>query len=279
MNHLKLRLLVLDVDGTLLTSGKEMSPVVKAALRRAVDAGLQIALATGRMFSAIEQWVHEFDLRGPQVCNNGAEVIEPGTGRRLLHLALAPEVTAQLIAFGRARRLTVVLFSADRVLGTAHTPDDWLIERNGEMVQVVPDSVFLDPGAPVEKLLYLARAAPERIEQTRQALLAHWEGRGAPPFAAQVSERGILNFCHPHAEKLHAVRALCHRLDMGLEQVAAVGDGENDAALVAAAGFGIAMGNAAAPTRRGADLVVADNDHDGAAEAIRAVLRWTGREP
>jgi len=253
-----------------------MSPAVKAALRRAVEAGLRVVLATGRMFSAVEHWVHEFDLRTPQICNNGAEVIEPGTGRRLLHLALAPDVTAELIAFGRAREFTVVLFSGRRVLGTRHTTDDWLIERNGEMVEVVAESVFRDPGGPVEKLLYLARFAPDRIERVREALLARWEGRGAPPFAAQISESGILNFCHPDAEKLRAVRILCRRLGLGLEQVAAVGDGENDAALVAAAGLGIAMGNASSPTRLGADFVVADNDHDGAAEAIDAVLRYAG---
>jgi len=262
----RIRALLLDVDGTLLDSRKRMPPAVRAAIRRAADAGLHVVLASGRMYGAIRQWVDDFGLRSPQICNNGAEVVDPTTGRRLKRLVLAPETVRRLRRFGREHDVTTVLYSGDRVLGEKHSPDDYLIERNGEFVEVIPASELDDPNLPVEKVLYLDRRRPDRLLELRN-LLGRPDG-----FTATVSEPGILNFCHPEAAKHTALYTVCQALGVSPEECAAVGDGENDAEMLAAVGLGVAMGNATPRTRAAAQWIVADNDHDGAAEAIDRVL-------
>jgi Cof subfamily protein (haloacid dehalogenase superfamily) len=271
--HQRYRLLILDVDGTCLTSDKRLLTEVMDAIREAVGAGLHVAFATGRMFEAIAAWVRELDLRTPQICNNGAHIIDPGTGAQLLSLALAPALKNELLDFGRALGVTTVLFAGSRVLGRAHTEHDWLIERNREMVEVVPEAELRSPNLSVEKMLYLDRYDPARVESARDALNLRYESRGTVPFDAQISEPGILNLCHAEARKLNAVRQLGRILGVEMAQIVAVGDGDNDAEVLAAVGLGIAMGNASARGRLAAKVTIpVDNDHAGVAYAIRQVV-------
>ncbi len=262
------RLLILDVDGTLLTSQKEFPPPVKAAIRDALAAGLEISLASGRMYSAILPWVREFGLRTPQVCNNGAEVVHPVDGRRLVHHRLDPGRVRALLDLGKRRRLVTLLYSGDSVLGSRRTPDLWLVERNSEMVRIVPETELYDCAGRVEKVLFLARNRPQRVEEFGKELMQS-AGR---ELSISVSEPGILNVCHPKATKMEAVAFLCRVLGITLQECAAVGDGENDVEVLENVGYAVAMGNAVAAARKAAGWIAPDNDHAGAAAAVRRLL-------
>jgi hydroxymethylpyrimidine pyrophosphatase-like HAD family hydrolase len=90
--------------------------------------------------------------------------------------------------------------------------------------------------------------------------------------SALITEPGILNFCDPAATKLQAVAWTCEYLGCRLDDVIAVGDGDNDADVLAGVGLGVAMGNASPAARAAAVRSVPDNDHDGLAVAIRDIV-------
>ena len=261
-------LLVLDVDGTFLTSRKQPTENVLEAVREALAAGVVVSFATGRLFEAISGWVADLGLRNPQIGNNGADIVDPLSGERLHRQCLDREAVLWLEARGRAADYPVVLFAGTRILATATVPEHWLLERNNEPVSVVPRDEMLDACLAVEKLLYLSLGRSAEFPALRERLLAE-----APPgirFQVEVSEGGILNFCHPLATKRHAVVRLAAGLGIPLARVAAVGDGDNDAEMLGGVGLGIAMGNASPAARAAAAVVVPDNDHDGLAHAVRA---------
>jgi len=265
------KLLILDVDGTFLTSDKRATPAVKDAVKRLADHPFPVAFATGRMYEAIREWVRELGLRTPQICNNGADIIDPTSEERLDTWALEPDVVRRLLDYGRERQATTVLFSGSRVLGRAHFPDDWLIERNNEIVEVLPEEDLYAEELRVEKLLFLDRYDTARMESIRDDILAHWPDAGNA-FACQVSEHGILNFSHPEANKLAALQRLCCQLGITTDEVIVMGDGDNDADILGAVGLGLAMENGSAAARRAAQRCVPDSDHDGVAAAIDEII-------
>ncbi len=260
-------LLVLDVDGTFLTSRKQPSEQVLATLREARAAGVRISFATGRMFEAIAGWVHDLGLTTPQIANNGADLIDPQTGERLYSQGLSAATVAWLLGQGQQVDLPTVVFAGTRVLADAKAPEHWLLERNNEPVSIVPRTTLLDPTLTIEKLLFLSLTRSDEFAVLRDRLVAAKED--GVSFQADVSETGILNFCHPLANKGQAVTRLAERLGIPLARVAAVGDGDNDAPLLRTVGLGIAMGNATPAARAAARLGVPDNDHDGLAYAVR----------
>ena len=261
-------LLVLDVDGTFLTPRKQPSAAVLAALREAQAAGVRIAFATGRMYEAIAGWVADLGLATPQIANNGADLVDPQSGERLYSQGLSATTVAWLVEQGQAVDLPTVVFAGTRVLAEAKVPEHWLLERNNEPVSIVPRTALLDPALTIEKLLFLSLTRSAEFAALRDRLTA--VEREGVSFQADVSETGILNFCHPLANKAQAVTRLAGRLGIPLAHVAAVGDGDNDAGMLATVGLGIAMGNATPAARAAARLSVSDNDHDGLAEAVYA---------
>lgn len=262
------RLLVMDVDGTLLTDTKRLLPEVKLAVRQAVESGLHVALATGRMYAAVAPWVRELGLRTPQICNNGADIVDPVSGACLRNVTLDPAAAAQALRFGRERGVAMALFTGDRVLTPAKTADHWLIERNREPVDEIAFEQLVAAPPPAEKLLFLDRAHPETLPPLRDEFVRRFRADDGPAFMVEITEPGILNICHPLSGKAPALRDLCDHLGITPANVAAIGDSDNDAGMLALAGFGIAMRNATPPSLAAARHVTDSNAAAGVVPAI-----------
>ncbi len=277
---LRYALLALDVDGTLVTGTKRLLPEVRLAIRAAQEAGIQVVLATGRMYQAVAPWVKELGLTAPQIGNNGADIVDPVTGRFLRKLTLDPAATAQALEFGREKKVAIALFSGDHILTPLKTGDHWLIERNREPVAETSfDELRRDP-PPTEKLLYLDRANPERLVALKAEFEARFQSAAGPRFKVEITEPGILNICHPASGKVEALTELCRMLAIAPERVAAIGDSDNDAEMLRFAGLGIAMANATPPTLAAANRVTGGNEEAGVVPAICGmVLEGVPRPP
>lgn len=276
--ELPYRMLVLDLDGTAL--GKDpaqFAPGVLAACEAAAAKGVEVVFATGRPCTHLPPDVRPGNLPWLRylILNDGAQVWDWQTGECLWLQEVPPDALDRVAAVGAQYAVPVEYIDA---AGLYHVPEKALEQ-------------LLDEGTPVSDFhrnILRANAeaftgspaqfAPEHIVKINtpcvpsdrwDAVCAALEAAGVLPMECCA---GALEITSPKAGKREAVRFAAQRLGFGLDAVMALGDSGNDAALLKAAGLGIAMGNASAVARHAADAVTAANYEGGAALAIRKWL-------
>lgn len=276
------RLIVLDIDGTLLDPSDIVTPIVHDAISAARAIGVEVALATGRRLRSTRPIVEQLGIALPLVVHNGALVWDT-THERALHLAPFDRQTLELVVdaaleheFGlmliRSPRNDERIVLTDSSSQAGALLDAAMATRQGEIDRLPPaqlleldDVLTIDLFAPEERLRPVTARLAERGLPIFHAGPLEWPAT-PPVWAANVHM--------PGTSKANGVAVLARRLGITLEDVLAVGDGENDLPLLEAAGMGVAMGNAAPYVKARADAVVRGHDEDGVAEAIeRFVLR------
>lgn len=258
----KPRLIALDVDGTVLDPETQtISPAVRAAVRRAADAGSQIVLATGRSMLGALPILDELGLRdGVALCSNGAVTVDAASREALTVQTFDPEpVLAQLEA-----RLPGAIFAAEQV-GTGSLVTGLFAE--GELH---------GPQVPAEVADLAAHPVPRMI--------ANWVGH-TPAELADVMQGVELPSCVvtiDHYEpwvtvvpaevtKGATLEKLRTELGVAAEDTFAAGDGDNDVQMLVWAAYGTAMGQAPETVKAVADEVTGSVSQDGLAAAL---TRW-----
>lgn len=258
----KPRLIALDVDGTVLDPETQtISPAVRAAVRRASDAGCQVVLATGRSMLGALPVLDELGLgSGVALCSNGAVTVDVATRESLTVQTFDPgPVLAELSA-----RLPGAIFAAEQV-GTGSLVTGLFGEEELHGPQELAGTADL-----------LARPVPRMI--------ANWVGR-TPTELADVMQDVELPSCVvtvDHYEpwvtvvpaevtKGATLEKLRTELGVAVEDTCAVGDGDNDVQMLVGAAHGIAMGQAPETVKAVADEVTGPVSQDGLATALD---RW-----
>lgn len=269
------RLLVLDIDGTLLDPSDIVTPVVRAAIAEARQQGVEVALATGRRLRSTLPIVAELGLRVPLVVYNGALVWSTEQGQPLNEVPLSPEVLAAIRDRAAEVDLAPVLLQ-----GPCHGEQLIIPEPLSEQMREDVARFISGP-----RLKERVSVPWEALPEQREILTVDLFGREPLLHAAtdRLAAQGLAIFHHapgswasywavnihmPEVSKAAGVARLARDLGLTMADVVAVGDGENDLPLLEAAGIGVAMGNAPAHVQARADVVVRGHDEDGVAEAI-----------
>jgi len=273
----RIRLVALDLDGTLIGEDLLLRPRTVATIRAAVAGGVHVAIVTGRMTSSALPYARELGLRAPLVGLQGALVREmpaPGStrlGRLLLHTPLPPDVARDAMAWCRAAGLTPHLNHLEQMVipaGDAHV-EDYSLWNFGRIL-LVPDLEAWVRG-PVTKVISVG--PPPLAEQSLDRARADFAGRADPT----VSHPMFLEFLAPGVNKGRAVRFLARRLGVDLRDVLAIGDQGNDVEMLAEVGMGVAMGGAPAVVLAAARMVAPSLAEEGAAQVIEDLV--LGRRP
>jgi len=261
------RLLALDLDGTVLTPDLRMSQRTVTAVAAAQARGVRVVIATGRMYRSTLRYGQMLHLPGPLICYQGGYIREmparDGTpGELLVHRQMPAEAARAAIAWSRDHGLDPHLNIGDRLLigrGPEVTSD---YERMaGVGPEYVSDLIAAIDG-PVTKVL--AVGAPGLPDEVLAAARLMFDGR----LEATVSHPEYLEFTPLGVTKGSGVAFLADRLGIPMSAVMAVGDQSNDLEMLRDAGLGVAMGDAPAGVRAAADEVTGTVADDGAAEAI-----------
>jgi Cof subfamily protein (haloacid dehalogenase superfamily) len=272
----RIRLVALDLDGTLVGDDLRLPPRTVATIRAVVASGVHVALATGRMTSSALPYALELGLRAPLVGLQGALVREmpapgsPRLGRLLLHRPLAADVAREAMAWSRAAGLTPHVNHLERMVLPASDDraDDYSRWAFGPVL-LVPDVDAWVRG-PVTKVISVG--APPLPERLLDRARADFAGRADPT----VSHPMFLEFLAPGVNKGRAVRYLARRLGVDLRDVLAIGDQRNDIEMLLEVGTGVAMADAPEAVRAVARLVAPPLADEGAAQVLEELVLGVG---
>jgi Cof subfamily protein (haloacid dehalogenase superfamily) len=262
MTDRRFQLVALDVDGTLKPRNGPITPRVREAIGRCLARGVEVALATGRMFPSVLPFADELGLQAPIICLGGAMLRDPRTGATLLEqtipLALAREIIALGREWGRA--------------ACAYVGDSLFVER------VDPDSAFAGYVARsraevVADLLERLTKPPHHMalvsdEVRTRALVEELREHFGERLAVTSGHPLLAEIDHPGVSKGSALAHLAGRLGVEREGIIAIGDDWNDISMLEYAGLGVAMADATPEVLAAADAIAPSADEDGVAWAL-----------
>jgi len=270
----KIRLLVVDVDGTLIGNSGVPTPRVRDAIGEAQVAGLRIALCSGRPLASCGPIARSLRLSGPHVVFNGALVKDPDQPRTVLQKPLPPAALDRLIELGREEDLCLELYTED----THFVERDWRESRlHAVSIRVTYRIASFDGFFGRHDIIKAQIITSDERNRTATRKLAE-EFAGELGFSiaipmAPCEGMECVNVVDPSVSKGAAVRALIEYYGLSREQVAGVGDAKNDLPMFDEVGLRIAMGNADPQVKAVADVVCGDVEDDGLANAIADLLR------
>jgi len=258
-----IRLLALDLDGTLMGDDLIISPRVRRAIAAAQESGVVVTLATGRMFDATLAFARELGITAPLLCYQGALIRSPDSDVPLYRAAMEPALVREVLEWQTRRGWHVVLYADDDVfVAERRYPESFYRALLGERLVWVGDLFpVLEQHEPVKFLVVAEPPEAGRIEtELRQCFDGRMEVVRSHAMFVEGNPLGV--------SKGEALRRLADHLDVPRTQVMAVGDQGNDVAMIAWAGVGVAMGNGSPATKAVADWIAPPLAEDGAAVAI-----------
>ncbi len=260
-----IRLLLADVDGTLVTPDKQLTPRTIAVVKALDETGILFAITSGRPPRGMAMLIEPLDLRTPIAAFNGGLIVD-----RELHAVEARTLPATLVSG------VVALLDSFALDVWVYRGSDWLVRdpdgshvaHEAHTVQFAPTVVesFAGLDADVAKIVGVSddhAAVARASDAAREHFGEHVSASRSQPYYLDVT--------HPDANKGAVAQSLATRYDLQPEQIATIGDMPNDVLMFAHSGLGIAMGNADREVQRAARHVAPGNDDEGFA---RAVERW-----
>ena len=269
------RAFFLDLDGTVLTDDKAVSPENMAALRSALADGHQIVIASGRHKVSVAGQAARLGLDGPGcywITSNGAVVYDCGQGREILRRPLPLEDLYALFREARRRGIYIQAYDRDGRVTIERGSDLKTLAQycsiTGMESRIVDDVRQGITDAP-EKAVVIDYQGREATEPLRQWILREMAGRVDDFY----SSPWLLENVAAGVDKGTALVEVCRLLDIPVQNSVAAGDEANDIAMIRAAGVGFAMANAQEEVKAAADCVTErDNNHSGVAEIFARVL-------
>lgn len=252
---MRIKMLLTDLDGTLLGSDGSVSAYTKQVLETCRRRGILIAIATARYWIGAERYIreirpdYEITTDGTLICQNGRPIYSRG-----LEIAAANQIIQDLLAQNPQPEITVAA-GCEVLWNSRHIAKSERLHK----------AVYCDYRKPlscqVNKIAAVLPAREIAAEIARKNHCRLQSYRGEQMYA----------FLPEGAGKVQAIRALAKQLGISLEEIAAFGDDKNDVEMLQICGTGVAVANAVPEAKAAADCVTLSNDEDG-------VARWLEEE-
>ena len=266
------KLLVVDIDGTLIDRKGRISAANRQALSRVRDLGIGVSICTGRGAHSSLDIIRELSLDGYHIFCDGALVSTSDTLREIHARPISPPMVKQMTGFARRYGLDLEFFSATRYLVERET---WSTGAHRDFFGIEPSFTDFSEVWKRERIIKggLVATNPEEVARARR-FCRHFSDRLNFSWATTPAFPGtdFINILAPGVSKGSALETLAPHLGVSLDKVIAVGDGDNDISLFAAAGLAVAMGNAPDHVKAVADHITLDVEQSGLAAAINKFL-------
>lgn len=268
------RLIVSDVDGTLVTENKTITPSTIDSILKAQAKGCEVAIASGR------SWNEMMDVRSQlpsiryYICSNGARIIDAKENKTLFHDAYTPSTGVKILRSLAPYDVLIEAYVGDYIYADAsYLPriDEFTTAHIQPLV--LESRTFIDNmidfveknGVPIDKIqfFYGTNAKRDLISKNMQ---------GSTDFHMIFSSERNMEFTKPGLNKGNALKQLAERLTITPEEIMAIGDSNNDIPMLTYAGYSYAMANGTDTAKKAARFQAPSNENDGVAFAIDAVL-------
>ena len=266
------QMLVLDLDGTLTNSKKELTEPTRQALLHIQENGKKVVLASGRPINGVLPLAEKLELQkyGSYILSfNGARITQCSTGKTIYNKILPPGVIEPIYRFIRNfPGLDIVSYDADTII-SGIAPNEYTQTEafiNKLAVRVADDF----PSAlsfPVNKLLIPGE--PAVLETCMSQLKAQYHSF----LNIYRSEPFFLEIMPQHIDKAYSLQKLLNSIGLTAEQMICCGDGYNDVSMIEYAGLGVAMENAQSIVKDSADFITRSNDEDGILHVIQTFMQ------
>jgi len=265
--RMRIDLIALDLDGTLLDANERITPRNRAAIARALDLGIRVVLVTGRGVDMPIRISRELGLNLPVICCHGALTKDFGANKTLVHQPVPLVHAKTMVDYAHANRLPIALYVEERfyrLAGSDVVMDDML----GPAWSEVQDFNEILGTAPTF-IRFLGKEAVAAVKREFADLPLNFRFESWYDFV----ECAVLA---REASKQTALARLCADFQISADRVLAIGDSRNDVPMLRWARIGIAMGNALPEVKESVRYVTASNTDDGVALALDRFIAAPG---
>lgn len=258
----KISLLVSDVDGTLVTKEKVLTARACAAARKLRDAGILLALTSGRPPLGMQMLIEPLQLTAPIAAFNGGVFVRPDLSviqQQFVPAAVARRVVESL----ESQRLDVWVYDdLSWYVRARHGPH---VDQEMRTVEFAPQ-VVTEFGDALERTIKIVGVSEDTVAVARAQMNTQHEFGSA--ISATCSQPYYLDVTHPLANKGSVIEIFSQMLKIPAAEIATIGDGMNDALMFEKSGMSIAMANASPEVQRAAQFLTSSCEDEGFANAV-----------
>lgn len=271
MEHQEIKMVVTDLDDTLLSPEKEISPEAVRLIERLEQSGIRFTFITGRPAYAVERFAQKVNITAPIVSCNGAVIYERETGKILSDIPMETEAVEPLLACAVQKGLTVLVYAGGTEYALSET--NWTRVRKdaGRELPITSIDEIKRSGKPVYKLNIMADGKEDEFSTLTEQIRSF-----AGQYCVALYGNSGCEMVDKKVNKKVGLEKLCKVCNIAIENVLAVGDNANDQEMLRAAGVGAVVANGTEETQKCADYICKAPYTAGVVEAIR---KFTVRRP
>lgn len=261
-----IKLVVADVDGTLLNSLHQLTAPTREVLLSLQHSGVHFSLATGKILPSVIEIIEQLGLTQPIILSNGALVQWPN-GDVLFESPIPQHCIPELISTANEYGVDFALYRPDRIFVMKNTYNTMLVVDFGDPIPQEANVVEIADQS-FEKFLILERKDLTKLERIENLLNA----KLGKDIKAIRSVPGMLEVFNVETSKSISVQKLAAFIGLKLDQVMVIGDSYNDLDMFHIAGIAVAMGNAPQVVQEKAHITIRSNDEDGIARFLKEIF-------
>lgn len=267
-----IKMIAIDIDGTLLTPQRTIAATTKAAIHQAQEEGIVVTLATGRRYTNTATLAAELGLEIPLVVCDGALIMQHPQDKVLLtqpmHADVAQQAVDTMVRYGIQPVVHHICGTKEEIwTGPLECDSEWLTNYFAAFPQQIrrmpTETLCVGQPDPLRVVAFAEQEMIYTLSAEISVLACSWNAIKRGNYGSAE-----LAVYAPHCSKASGVAALARQLGIALAEVMAIGDDNNDIEMLRAVGWSVAMGNANEAVKSSAHVITASNSQDGVALAI-----------
>ena len=262
-----IKLVAIDIDGTLVNEEKIMTRKVNKAVHEAIDQGIKVVLCTGRPIEGIHPYLNQLDFKDENdyvISQNGACIIQTSTMEIINERSLKLDEVLELVQFMEKFPLTICALNEEHFYVLTDQISEPLKEESRvvNMELEIVSEEFFDEDSAILKVCCLG--SKEQLDDFEEQLPLEMREK----YYVVRSQPYFIEIMVKDTNKGTALKKLAEHLNLSMDEVMAIGDGENDYEMIEAAGLGVVMENGTERLKGIANEMTLSNEEDGVAHAF-----------